>query len=331
MSIYKKRINLVRENTFPYDLLIIDGQGRSGKNLISVVLSTMPRIEGMRIDTLLDYVPRYYSLGKMSHDAAVASLKIEMDEKLYNSMISRNINFRFSDYSSVFNNGKRMLYIKRLFQKPEEHAVERMKKEKPIFQNMTHDGLHLIRLYFDAFGERLKFIHVFRDPVENIYEQGRRGFGERIGTDPREFQLAYNWEGETIPLNAIGMEQDYINGNPTERLVIMVDRLLRLNIDSYLELDERFKKNVVLLEFEEFVVDPWTHVERLENFLGTKRVGRTKRIMKRERCPREPHTEQRAKNISIIEKNISPKYLEVFRNMIAYYDTKPWSVDHTPA
>lgn len=320
----KTDIKFIRKNTFPYDILIIDGQGRSGKNMISTILSTMPRVEKMRLDTLLDFVPRFFKTNHMSKNAASTYLKIEADEKLYNTMISRDVNFRFDDYTGIFKGGKTMLYIKRLFQKPEKHAVERMKKENPIFQNMTHDGLHLIDVFFDAWGDRLKFVHVFRDPVANIYEQARRDFGERIGTDPREFQLAYEWNGNTIPLNAFEMEEDYINGNPTERLVLMVDSLLRKNIKGFLDLDEKWKKNVFLTEFEKFAVNPWDDLQKLENFLGTHRVSKTLKIMKRENCPRKPDLEIRNERIKDIEEKISKKYLKIFRDLIKYYDTRPW-------
>ena len=53
----------------------------------------------------------------MSKNAASTYLKIEADEKLYNTMISRDVNFRFDDYTGIFKGGKTMLYIKRLFQK----------------------------------------------------------------------------------------------------------------------------------------------------------------------------------------------------------------------
>lgn len=322
--ISQKNIELVRINTFPYDIVIVDGQGRSGKNMISVILSTMPRVEKMRLDSLLDYVPRYYDLGKMSKDAAIVSLKIEADEKLYNTMISRSVNFRFDDYTGVFKGGKPFLYIKRLFQKPEQAAVQRMEKENPIFQNMTHDGLHLINLYFDAFGDRLKFIHVFRDPVGNIYEQNKRDFGTRIGKDPREFQLTYKWDSEIIPLNAIGMEEDYINGNPTERLVLQVDRLFRKNITGYHNLDDKWKKCVFFIEFEKFAVHPWTYLTKLENFLNTEVVSRTKRIMKRERCPRQPNDSERGKRIIDINKQLSPRYQKIFKELLEDYDKRSW-------
>lgn len=319
-----KGIELIRNNTFSSDIVIVDGQGRSGKNMISVILSTMPRVEKMRLDSLLDYVPRYYSLDKMSKNAALMALKIEADEKLYNTMISRSVNFRFDDYTGVFKGGKPFLYIKRLFQKAEKSAVERIENEKPIFQNMTHDGMHLINLYFEAYEERLKFIHVFRDPVGNIYEQNKRNFGTRIGTDPREFQLAYKWSNMTIPLNAMGMEEDYLNGNPLERLVIQIDRLFRKNIKGYIDLDEKWKKKVFFIEFEEFAVEPWPYLRRLEIFLNTSVMPRTKRIMKRENCPRKIDDFQRDIRISDIKKQLSPKYLAIFMKLIEDYDKKPW-------
>ncbi len=317
-------VNLVRNNVFPYDIVIVDGQGRSGKNMISVILSTMPRVEKMRLDSLLDYVPRYYYLGKMSHDAAVTSLKIEADEKLYNTMISRSVNFRFDDYTGVFKGGKRFLYIKRLFQKSEEHAVNRMKIENPIFQNMTHDGLHVSQLYFDAFGDRLKMVHVFRDPVGNIYEQGIRDFGTRLGTDPREFQLTFEWNGKVVPLMALGTEEKYLTGNPTERLVLMVNNMFQKNIQGYLNLTERHKNKILFLEFEEFAVNPWPYLNLLETFIGTNVVQRTRKIMRRERCPRKPEAFNRDSRILEIERKISSDYRDIFLNLISDYDNKPW-------
>ena len=69
---YERSVELSRENTFDNEVLIIDGQGRSGKNLISVLLTSMSRVEKTRIDSQVDYIPKYYFLGKMSLDAAVA-------------------------------------------------------------------------------------------------------------------------------------------------------------------------------------------------------------------------------------------------------------------
>ena len=262
-------IELVRENSFRNKIVIIDGQGRSGKNLISVLLSTMDHVEKMRLDSQFDYLPRYYKLGKMSKDAVITALRTEADEKLFYTIISRDVNFRLSDYSGVMKQGKRLLYFKRLFFMSDDSAVKLLEEGKVIFQEMTHDALHLADVFFETFNERLKMIHVFRDPIGNIFEQNTRDFGTRIGTDPRELQLSFLWKNHTIPIMAIGMEEEYLMANSIERLIMMVNAMYRKNIDGFINLDQKYKKNIFFIEFEDFVQKPEIYLSNLENFVQT--------------------------------------------------------------
>jgi hypothetical protein len=323
---YGNEIRLQRGNTFGNNVVIIDGQGRSGKNFIAVLLSTMARVEKMRLDSQIDYFVRYYFLGKMSFDAAVIALQTEFDEKHYYNAISRDVNFRIEDYSGVLKQGKRLEYFRRLFLPADEAAVTRLQEQRSIFQEMTHDGLHAATLYFAALGERLKMIHVFRDPVGNIYEQDKRGFGSRIGSDPRELQLTHLWNGHYVPIMAIGREEAWINGNTTERLVLIVDAMFRLNVQGYLDIRPDDRKRVLFLEFEDFVVNPYPHMERLEAFIGEK-FGKAKtRILKRERSPRVLDPLERKQRIDSIRQNIGSYYDEMFMQLLEDYDNKPWLI-----
>ena len=65
---YDRKLILVRSNTFKNEILIVDGQGRSGKNLVSVLLYSMNRVEKMRLDSNFDYIPRYYFSKNMSQN-----------------------------------------------------------------------------------------------------------------------------------------------------------------------------------------------------------------------------------------------------------------------
>jgi hypothetical protein len=321
---YDKKLTLVRSNTFENEILIVDGQGRSGKNLVSVLLTSMNRVEKMRLDSNFDYIPRYYFSKNMSREAAVVALHLEADEKYYYNSISRDVNFRPADYSGVLKQGNWLKYFIRLFLPADEKALERIINESPIFQEMTHDALHVAEIYFQAFSSRLKLIHVFRDPVENILEQHKRGFGARIGSDPREFQLTYGWNGYEIPLTAIGREDEYLNGNSIERLVVMVDNMFRANLAGFYALDEIFKNQVMFIEFEDLVTEPEIYLQNLEKFIGEKFKRSLRRILKREKCPRSINPETRDQKRLIINDQIGAHYKDVLDCLLADYDLKPW-------
>jgi len=322
---YGFEVQLERANTFDNQILIIDGQGRSGKNLIAVLLSSMNRVEKMRLDSQIDYIPRYYFLGKMSEDAAVVALKTEFDEKYYYNWISRDVNFRFSDYSGVFKQAGRYRYLKRLVLAADEKASVRLQRELPIFQEMTHDGLHVAKLYFKALGTaRLKMVHIFRDPIENIYEQHKRGFGSRIGHDPRELQQTYVYNNEPIPIMAIGHESEYLTAEPLERLVLMVDLMFRRNVQGYLDLSSDERKNVLFIDFEEFIQSPVKDLVRLESFIGEKFTKQSRRILKRENCPRVLGADRRLARIQEIEGGLRPQYRDMLRRLLTDYDLHPW-------
>jgi hypothetical protein len=285
----------------------------------------MNKVEKMRLDSQIDYIPRYYFLGKMSEDAAIAALRTEFDEKYYYNWISRDVNFRFSDYTGVFKQAKKMMYLKRLFLEADEEASLKLQTELPIFQEMTHDGLHVAKLYFKALGtSRLKLIHILRDPIENIYEQHKRGFGSRIGNDPRELQLSYMFNQEPIPIIAIGYEAEYSSAEPLERLVLMVDLMFRRNLQGYLDLSLSERKNILFIDFEEFIQSPTKDILRLEDFIGQEFTNRYRRILKRENCPRVLSADRRVSRIRDIEAGLRPQYRERLRKLLIDYDSHSW-------
>ena len=59
-------------------------------------------------------------------------IKVQMDLCLYETMMSRRINFRYNDLSSAFNNKNFFKYFIRLFDKGDEVIPLRLIKEKPI-------------------------------------------------------------------------------------------------------------------------------------------------------------------------------------------------------
>ncbi len=316
----QKEVMLARCNTFPNQIVIVDGQGRSGKNLIAVLLSTMDKMGKMRLDSQIDYIPRYWSLGKMTEDAAIIALRTEFDEKLYYDSMSRDVNFRWDDYTGVFKQGNRLEYIRRLFIEPGPKLLQKIIDEKRIFQEMTHDGIQFFDLYVKALGDRLKFIHVLRNPIHNIYEQNRRGLGQRIGSDPTELQLTFNYKNNLLPLMALGYEELWCKGSELERLTVMADAMFRKNINALKKFSNAFGKQIFVLEFDQFVQDPTRYLHKLENFVGEQFCRSTNRILRREKCPRTIPEEFVSERAHLIRSQIGGEYQLILDKMVSEYN-----------
>jgi hypothetical protein len=309
----------VRPNTFNNRVILIDGLGRSGKNLISVFLSSFKGVEKMRLDSQLDYLPRYFAAGKMSFDAAAVGVLTELDEKFFYAAIGRDLNLRFSDYSSAWKQGNPSRFLKRLV-KPETKAIEDIRKSPPIFQDMTHDGMQFADFWFSVLGERLDFVHVLRDPLQNVLEQVKRDFGNRIGTDPREFQLSLSKGDRVYPLMVDGVEELYWKANSTERVILEVKNMFDKNTASFRKLPAHLKSKFHFVEFEKFVVEPDPYITNFEKLVGSKLNHEGKRILRRERVPRPALASKRDSAFEELSKDISAEFQTYLAELAREYD-----------
>jgi len=319
VSGFDSQIRLVRPNILLQEFVLADGIGSSGKVMLSHIIASFKRAEKTRLDNLFDTVPRLYMLGKMSHDAAVIMLQTEADMQLYHTMISRGVNFRFKDGSGVFRNPHPWRYVRRLLARERGPAVERIRSQKPIFQNVPHDAVRNADILFDAFEERLRIVYIMRDPVEIIHDWYTRGFGTRIGTDPQEFQFSYDWRGNVVPLYAYGWEDEYLSMGAIERNIGMVRHHFRGNLESYSKLPPERKARVMFVLFDELAREPMPLCKEIASFLGTEATHRTKRALKRENCPRTVPNEEKLVKRQALEEGASEEYRRLLNELVEEY------------
>ena len=317
-------IEFTRQNNLINQIVLVDAIGRSGKGMMAHVLSSFERIEKQHNLDIFEWIGIVWRAGRITDDAAATLLRFEGDTRLYNALLSRCVNFRFGDDTGVFKNANPLRYLTRLFAPGGDGPVVKCVEEKIVMQSCIHDGLRNAEIFFRAFEDRLKIIYIVRDPVSIVYEWQEGGFGRRIGNDPRSFQLTVRWGDGVVPYTAIGWEQEYLSISPDDRVIALINYHFKLNLDSYLSLDESKKDNVLLVSFEEFVTNPVPQCERIAQFLGTKPTFRTRKILKRENCPRILKEEDRKQMIMDIEKRATPKYIEVFHELFERFESCYW-------
>lgn len=277
---------LVRPNRLCNDLVFADGIGSSGKGMVSHILASFERIEKQSNHTPFDYIAYMHFLGKMSTDAARVYLQTEADQQLYHIMMSRDVNFRPFDSTGVLQNPKRFEYLARLFMKEGDPVLERINEQKPILNEAPHDALRSAPLFFEAFGLGLKYVYVLRDPFELILDWHRRGFGDRIGKDPREFQFNLSINGKVAPMFMLDFPVDYDDLNQIERIMLMILFCVKHNLLGYEATTEEQRKNVLVTTFDNLCQAPFSVVEQMEELLEVKHTSITKKTLKKENLPR---------------------------------------------
>jgi len=309
----------VRNNRIAKEVILVDGTPRSGKSLLGQIISSFRRVEIERVEPFLEALPILYTFKKLSKDAAVALLCREIDMKLYDSMISRNVNFRFSDRTGVFNDANTTKYIKRLFKKEGENVLDRIEKEKPMFQLQTHDMLQKSDLFFDAFGDGLRIIEMVRHPVDLVVSMNSHGYGSDIGKNPLLWELAMKSNKYDIPYYAANWVDEYLNISPLDRIIKIIKNLIKEVKDKYELLSQSKQNQILYIPFEKFVTKPDKYIVQLTKFLDTETTTRTKKAKLKQRIPRKIDITNQEKKYNFIREKASSEYISILDELIHEY------------
>jgi hypothetical protein len=289
--------------------------------MLGPILASFERVEIERVEEIIEYVGALYRMGKISRDAAVTLLRLETDMHLCNSMIGRNVNFRWSDHSSVWRNPKPMRYFKRLIARDGDAVVQRINRERPIYQNQTHDQLQNFELYFEAFGNRLRIIEMIRHPVDLVDSWLRRGWGNRFGEDPYALTFCVRYQGQDLPYYALGWEKSYLVATPMGRVIRMIAFLWNENQRVYRSLSGEKKKQIFTIPFEDFVQRPVPYLQPIAEVLDSKTTRHTAGAVKRQNCPRPYSVIARQQKQRDIKSRASSEEQEILGRLIEEYET----------
>ncbi len=278
---------LIRENRLCKQIVFADGIGSSGKGMLSHILSSLDRVEKQSNHSPFDYIAYIHWLGKITEDAASTYLKTEADQQLYHIMMGRDVNFRPKDSTGVMQNAFKWKYFARLFMPEGNSVIDRINKEHPILNEAPHDALRSAPLYFKTFKSSLNIIYVIRDPYELIIDWDRRGFGHRIGVDPREFQFSVNIRKKKLPMFMMNYDEfDYDRISPLERIILMIHFCFKTNIDGFISCPEKFKSQILLTSFDDLCSKPWAVLDEICRLLDVKITNKTAKTLRRENLPR---------------------------------------------
>jgi len=277
---------IIRKSHLAEKIIIVDGLPGCGESLFSSIVSAMDRVELLNYAFEVEFICRLFYLNKIQKDAAITMVRMLTDHKLYQTMMGRETNFRYSDLSSVFNDSNPWRYFKRIFQKGKEMTVpDRIKIEKPILNLTTHNMLRLGEPLFTALEDRLVFIEIVRHPLYMIVQQTLNM--ERLLDNPRDIDIYIKSDSDQLPWYAYQWEDLFKKSNPVEKAIYTIHHGSKLTEEFKSKHNGLIKGKVLTIPFESFVLDPWPYLKKIEELLGSKITSKTKKVIKKQNVPRK--------------------------------------------
>jgi hypothetical protein len=285
MDFDNNQSRIIRQKQLTEKIVIVDGQPGCGKTMLSPIIASMERVELLSYAFEIEFLCRLFHLNKITDDAAIAMIRMQVDHKLYQTMMGRDTNFRYSDLSSVFQDANPWRYFKRIFQKGDMTIPDRIQNERPILNLTTHNLLSISDPIFSALGDSVLLIEMVRHPLYMVKQQKLNM--DRLVDNARDIQINIEYQGHQLPYYAHGWEGHFLNCNSMDKAIYSIDKATK---ESNLKRDilvKNGKFKFLTIPFEKFVIDPWLYLKEIEEQLETKVSRRTNKAMKKQNVPRE--------------------------------------------
>ena len=276
-------MKLEKRNIFKNDIIFIDGLWGTGKSLLGPIVSSMDRVEKVKIESIYEYISWLYYLGKIDEDGALWMLRTYVDNSQYHNTIGREVNLRWHDDSGLKNAPEKLKLVRRLFGTEGDSKVEKINSENIAFCAMSHLLMHTPELLPLAYGQRIKIIEMVRHP---LYMVGHFSAYLARFESPREFTMSFYHEDTKVPWFAQAWKAEFVRGNPTERAVLCISRLFPW-LDRKIEGARASGLAVLDLSFEEAVFQTEKALYKLEQFVGRRHHSRIAGILKKQMLPRQ--------------------------------------------
>ena len=108
------------------NIIVLDGFSSSGKSMVGSISGWLERSEYWQINDTYERLSILNFLGEISDDSASALLKLEVDNHLYNLFIGRDVNYRKTDLSSPFYDGRESTYLERISKKDGDSVIDNL-------------------------------------------------------------------------------------------------------------------------------------------------------------------------------------------------------------
>ena len=310
------------------NIVFVDGITRVGKTMLCNLLAYIRNVSSPQMIDPLEQLLPMYATGSIDRNAVSAFLRIYLNKQFYNFKLSRDVNFRYDDLTSVHNSYRTKELFQNLHKADGDAVIDELRNDADIFQFMTHDLMTHYSLFKDL-NIDVKVLELMRHPVDTVHSWYARGWGERFDNDdPRSGTTLYKYGDKTIPHYVLGAEDQYLCLNPMEKCIFMHNRLINKTLIQYGQLSLDEKSKILLLKFEDILQQPSHQIEKICHFLDSEPTEYIEKALHDARLPRilNPNAEQE-KKLMFIKDNCNDTLFQELLSLSSQYEANCYNME----
>ena len=267
-----------RQVSFPGQIVLLDGLTGTGKTMLMRLIDSYEDISPPRFDYQLEQICIGISEDKIDILAGIQILQLLMDQRQYDAKLSREVNFRPADLSSIFRSTKKYQYLRRLLGNDLLRNIKELNEGKEQIFLVVHQLLDTSTILDEIPNKSVKRVLTTRHPYY-LFDHWA-SYSNMHGKSPNDFTITLNEKYQVPWFIRENPEKFYLH-SAEDKAAVAIAELTHRQLNFL-----KSKPDVLVFDFEKFVLSPESYLVKLDHLIGTVSNGISKKL-KSENLPRE--------------------------------------------
>jgi hypothetical protein len=299
---------------FLENLVLVTGTHTSGKSMVSPIIASLKKVDILKKIYNLDQIAVLNYFDKIDFDTASYLAKQILDYNYYEQLIGRNVNFRYSDETSVYQSKNPEEFFSRIFGDRGEKILDLHKKKNTHMLVDTHDGIWFYNFWNNLGIKNLKIINVYRNPIDIVNSWINLDLGIIEKNKLCQIPIIESNNRSKIFYNFRNLKKNY---NKYEIAVKMVNECYTNEVNSFNSIKN--KNKIFRVNFDDFAQNTKKIISQIEIFLKINKTKFTKEIMIKERLPRIIDPQERVNKENKIKKLVRKQIFEELKKLESFH------------
>ena len=232
------------------NIIIVTGTFCSGKSLISPIIASLYKIDLFNKFFFIENLFSLRFLKKIPIKSLIFLINSIIENKHYENLIGRHLNFRIDDETSIWNSPNPKNLFLRIFENKNFLSVK-----KKLFGIGLNLDIHDAVRHYDVWknlNKNIKIINIFRHPVDVIFSLYKHKFGELEKNPLNQLPLYQDEDLLLVPYYFYKKTKIYNSSSRLEKCFMLAFEMIMGEIRFI----KKYNKNqLIRVNFDKFVTE----------------------------------------------------------------------------